>query len=400
MNAIKSQHFGSIQGGRTSARFGNEEVFVNIEHFTAKRLTMVFAAMALAGCAVDADSDIVEGEEVAQEANAVSVTVDCKANSSTGYAGPNYERAISATPTTVIDAVDGKTTVFDISGYCASAINARRQTNHTRIRNGTPSTLNPYYSLYYTGSAPAVVPAYSTIGFNINETTGPSACRLCKGLADAVAPGHPNYGSCYGGWDAVGGQNVNGPTLNDNSVGACGAGVGQTAQQVVDNCLNSFENEDGGGHKGPIIWDSSRGIACTIAVYVDPVTGAKTAGVRMDYSWPTRAAAQPNGGNCKVSGECLSKRCNGATGRCEGFTSSIRVGSSAVTNGVSTCPLTDSKNCTEHPEDPTTCVSKNLACASGVCGVTGVCAKGATGKPCVVNGDCSSNVCSTSKTCT
>jgi hypothetical protein len=25
MNAIKSQHFGSIQGGRTSARFGNEE---------------------------------------------------------------------------------------------------------------------------------------------------------------------------------------------------------------------------------------------------------------------------------------------------------------------------------------------------------------------------------------
>lgn len=288
----------------------------------------------------------------------VSASVNCLANSPSKYNGPNYSYASSASATTVISAVNDTNTSYDVSNYCTTAINARRQTTHSRTKNGTATTIKPYYSL----SSSNVVPAYTAVTSNIAATTGSSVCRLCKGLADAKAGDHAGYGMCYGI-----SPDETGPTTNEVSVGWCGATIGKTAQEVVDSCLNSFENEDGAGagHKGPIVWDTTRGISCIVGVYVDPTTGAKKAGISISYSYPPRNAAAANGDSCKVSGECLSKKCSNS--RCVGFASSIPDGSSAVTQGVSTCPIADSKNCTEHPEDSALCVSKNLACSSGVC---------------------------------
>lgn len=277
------------------------------------------------------------------EPQAKALSVSCQANSPNKYAGPDYAYAIAATPTTVINPINKSNTAYDISGYCAAAINLRRQTTHTRIRKGNTQSIKPYYSLA-TGN---VVPAYTAITANVNATSGSSVCRLCKGLADAKVSGHAGHGMCYGiAPDATG------ATTNEVSVGWCGAALGSTAQQVVDNCLNSFENEDGGGHKGPIVWDSQRGISCTIGVFVDTKTGAARAGISISYSYPPRQKAAANGENCKVKGECQSNQC--LKGRCVGAAGA-------------TCPLADSKNCAEHPEDKATCFSKNLACASGAC---------------------------------
>lgn len=277
-----------------------------------------------------------------------AVNVNCSSNSPIKFKGPNYSFAVSATPSTVITAINDENSSYDVSEYCASAINARRQTLHTRTKKGTTTEIKPYYGL----TDSAIIPPYTPILSNVTARSGSSVCRLCKGLADAKKSGHAGYGMCYGI-----APDPTGPTTNEVSVGWCGASIGITAKQVVDSCLNSFENEDGGGHKGPIIWDSTRGISCTIGVYVDPATKIKKAGISISYSYPPRNAKAPNGSNCKVSGECLSKKCSKS--RC--------VGSSTEVLGVSTCPADDSKNCTEHPEDKSTCVSKNLACTSGKC---------------------------------
>lgn len=367
----------------------NEEVCVSIKHFVATGfMTIVATAVAMTACGVDSASDA-EVNEVSESTQAVAVNVNCQANSPNNYAGPNYSQAITATTTTVINAINNQNTSYDVSSYCATAYNARRRTVHTRTTNGVTSNINPYYNLYNT----SVVPAYSAIGINISATSGSSVCRLCKGLADAQAGGHAGYGMCYGiSPDATG------PTTNEVSVAYCGAAIGRTAKEVVDGCLNSIENQSGaGGHKGTIVWDTARGVSCIIGVYVDPATGAKRAGLAMSFSYPPRNATMPNGGNCKVSGECLSRRCS--NGRCEGFASSIPAGGTTVTAGVSTCPATNSTNCTQHPEDPALCFSKNLACASGVCSSNGTCARGGTGKACVTGADCTSGVCTSTKTC-
>lgn len=361
---------------------------MRIKRLVATGFTMIFAtAVAVAGCGVDSGSDAA-GDEVSTGEQAVAVTVDCKANSPNQYVGPNYSNAIAATQSTVIDAISNKNTAYDISGYCATAINNRRRTVHTRTKNGVTTSINPYYNLYNT----SVVPTYTAIGVNVGATTGSSVCRLCKGLADAKAGGHAGYGSCYGiAPDATG------PTTNDVSVGFCGAAIGQTAGAVVDGCLNLFENETGsGGHKGPIMWDSSRGISCVIGVYVDPTTGAKKAGITFSYSYPPRNGTMPNGGNCKVSGECLSNKCSNS--RCVGFASSIPAGSTTVKSGVSACPASNSTNCSTHPEDTSLCFPRTLACASGVCTTSNTCGKGSSGKACATNADCTSNVC-TNGTC-
>lgn len=277
------------------------------------------------------------------------VSVSCQANSPSNYAGPNYSYAIAATETTVISAVNNFNTSYDVSEYCTTAMNARRRTAHSRTKSGTTATIQPYYVLA-TGS---VLPEYTAITTNINATSGSSVCRLCKGLADAQVSNHAGHGMCYGI-----APDPTGPLTNEVAVGFCGASIGGTAKQAVDGCLNSFENETGGGgHKGAIVWDTTRGISCIIGVYVDPDTGAKKAGISMSYSYPPRNAAAANGDNCKVSGECLSKKCKDS--RCVGAANSA-------------CPATDSKNCTEHPEDTALCFSKNLACDSGTC-AAGLC---------------------------
>lgn len=370
---------------------------MSIKHLITTGFVTIFAtALTMVGCNADSASDTQGDEEVSSDSDAVAVAVNCTSTSPNGLASSNYSNAIAATETTVISAINNGNTAYDITSYCTAAINARRTTLHSRTKNGVTTPIKPYYNLYNA----QIVSPYTAIGINVaavNSATVPyasSVCRLCEGLSNAKAGGHSNYGACYGT-----APDATGPLTSDVSDGFCGVTVGTTAKNAVDSCLNGFESEDGAGagHKGPMAWDTTRGISCLIGVYVDPVTGAQKAGITVNYSYPPRNALAPNGAACKVSGECLSKKC---AGRCVGFNSSIRVGSTTPTAGVSTCPAADSKNGAvvdpaygaEHKEDPALFFSKNLACASGTC-TNSVCAKGAAGKACVVAGDCTSNIC-------
>jgi hypothetical protein len=370
---------------------------MNIKHvITTGFVTIFAAALTMVGCNADSASDTEGDEETNSNSEAVAVIVNCTSTSPNGLASSNYSNAIAATEATAIAAIGDTNTVYDITSYCTAAINARRTTVHSRTKSGVTTTIQPYYNLYDA----QIVSPYTAIAINVAATNSvatpysSSVCRLCEGLSNAKAGDHSNYGACGGA-----APDATGPLTADVADGFCGVTVGTTAKNAVDTCLNSFESEDGpgAGHKGPMVWDTTRGISCLIGVYVDPVTLVKKAGLTVNYSYPPRNALAPNGAACKVSGECLSKKC---AGRCVGFNSSIRVGSTTATAGVSTCPAADSKNgwvispatVAVHSEDPALWFSKNLACASGTC-TGGICAKGGLGKSCVVAGDCSSNIC-------
>jgi hypothetical protein len=367
---------------------------MSIKHLITTGFVTIFAtALTMVGCNADSASETQGDEEISSDSDAVAVAVDCTLTSPNKLASSNYLNAIAATETTVISAINNGNTAYDVTSYCTAAINARRRTAHSRTKlvNGVIVTtpIQPYYNLYDA----QIVSPYTAIGINVaavNSVTTPyasSVCRLCEGLSNAKAGDHSNYGACGGA-----APDATGPLTNDVSDGFCGVTVGTTAKNAVDTCLNSFENEDGpgAGHKGPMAWDTTRGISCLIGVYVDPATGAKKAGITVNYSYPPRNALAPNGAACKVSGECLSKKC---AGRCVGF-------SSSATAAVRACPAADSKNGAvvtpaygaEHKEDPSLFFSKNLACASGICS-NSVCAKGAAGKACLLAGDCTSNIC-------
>jgi hypothetical protein len=282
---------------------------MNIKHLVATGLMTFFAAaIATTGCSVrsgsdlDSDSDMAEDmaeEDISEAAEAVTVAVDCTAsqpNPNSGATWSSYSRAATVAAGTVIDAIDVQNTVYDASAYCATAINKRRRENHQRTVkiNGVTTVQNvkPYYNAYDN----EYVPPYTATSINVSATAGSSACRMCKGLADAKVSGHAGYGFCYGL-----APEATGPTTNDVAVGWCPANIGQNAHAAIDGCLNSFEAEQGGGHKGPIVWDSTRNISCKIGVYVDPVTKAKKAGITVDYTYQPRNNTTPNGGNCKVS---------------------------------------------------------------------------------------------------